>query len=441
MAAGQSQLLAAHTTASSSSAVVFDGKIVYTGAFGERDIERDLPATPQTVYRIGSVTKLFTAVAVMQLVEQQRLSLDAKLIDFVPTISGAQNITVRELLMHRSGIRDYLDAAVSSGRVAAATTPQAIVADAAEGSTEAPPGTQYSYSNTNYVLLGLIIEKVTGEPLHDYYRRHIFTPAGMTSTYAGTAPSDAQLAVGYTLSQGRAPLSPGDASWYYACGDILSTAEDLARFDIALMTNKLVRKATLEEMLSSAQATGEPRVSYGLGIMEFPFGTQTIAGHHGGLPGFEADDEMILKDGFAVITLGNDFLYPTSVALNSAVQTYYANDFAQAVQDAHRARSADSEQPALTQRFTSFLNTMIHGQAPPANDLSPEMARALSQAAVSSIARQIASMGTFEKLEYVSADSNGPYRRYHYRAKFSSGVQPMVFVLDANQKLAGFFNE
>ena len=171
------------------------------------------------------------------------------------------------------------------------TTPVQIINEAMKFPPGAAPGTRFSYSNTNYVLLGLIVERISGIPLHAYYRKYIFRPAGMSETFAGTVPSRSPVATGYLLSDGgTAPQTPGDVSWYYGCGDALSTAADMARFDIALMNGRLVRASTLSAMTASAQPSDDlgRGTRYGLGFTIFPFDDLVSVGHHGGLPGFEA---------------------------------------------------------------------------------------------------------------------------------------------------------
>lgn len=432
------KLIGSRTTASASFAIVRGGRIVCVSAMGKRDLANDLPATPRTLYHIGSITKLFTAVSVMQLVESGAVSLDDKLSKFFPSFSSGATISIRELLTHRSGIGNYLDSAIASGSALKATTPQAIVARAESQPLQFAPGSAYGYSNTNYVMLGLIVERVSKVALGTYFARHIFAPADMTETYVGTAPPGAQLATGYALSSEESPQQPGDPSWYYACGDMLSTATDIARFDIALMAGQLLRPASLHEMIASSRPTGEGAISYGLGIMTYPLGSRTMAGHHGGLPGFEADDEMIPTEGFAVIALGNDFDFPTSALLGAALQMFYPADLALA--QARDARvSAMHERPPLTQRFTSFIEGVISGRMD-AENLTDTMAGAMTPQAVSSIAAGYAPLGKFERLTFVSDDEQGEYHRYHYEAIFTGGAQPMTFVLDARQKLAGFFN-
>ncbi|MHB8462831.1 MAG: serine hydrolase domain-containing protein, partial [Vulcanimicrobiaceae bacterium] len=246
-----SALLSSHTTPSVSVAVVEHRHIVYVSAAGSARLNPQRAATPETLYHIGSITKLFTAVSIMQLIRERKLGINDSLSAFYPSIPNAKEITIRELLMHRSGIPNYLDTAIATGDVLHPTSPDAILSEVAKEKPDSLPDKQFEYSNTNYVILGQIIERVSGMPLASYYAAHIFVPAGMHMTYVGSAPKDAQSAVGYFLSNSRHVQNPGDPSWYYGCGDILSTASDLARFDIALMNGTLLDAATLREMIAA----------------------------------------------------------------------------------------------------------------------------------------------------------------------------------------------
>lgn len=158
-------------------AVVENGRIAYNRAFGVSDIATKTPATPRTRFRIASVTKMFTAVAVMQLVEAGRVGLDVPLATYLPAAPHAPEITVRQLLMHTSGLWNYGDEAFASGRVSTPTTARAIVASVANRPLEHPPGTTFAYSNTGYVLLGLVVEAVTHRALAEYEREQIFARA------------------------------------------------------------------------------------------------------------------------------------------------------------------------------------------------------------------------------------------------------------------------
>lgn len=434
--------VASKAATGTSFAVVENGKLAFAGAAGERDLAGKLPVTTQTLFRIGSVTKLMTAVSVMQLVEKGELALDDPVAKFVPSMPQADRVTVRDLLMHRSGYPDYADLAISSGAVARPTTPDAILASVAAKPLGFAPGTAFAYSNTNYVLLGRIVERISGQSLHDYYREHLFAPAGMRATYAGAVPASAPLALGYQRDQGDAVQSAGDVSWYYACGDVASTASDLARFDIALMDGRLLKPATFETMIAAAKPSSlGSHVEYGLGVMVSSFGAVQTAGHHGGLPGFEADDELAPSDGFAVVALGNDFLFPTSTIVGAAFASAYPDQVptvrARAAADA--AVAAAPVDPAITQRFEAFLEGLLGGKVDP-SQLSAAMKQAMTPEAVGQIASTFAPYGAFSHLEFRSRDVVGGYTRYHYDAVFAAKTQPMMFVLDSGGLIAGWFD-
>ena len=425
-------------------AVVQSGTIAATGAAGLADIDTKAAVTGDTRFRIGSITKLFTAVAVMQLVERQQLSLDDTLARFAPSFPSAASITVRDLLLHRSGIANYFDAALANGSAQKPTTPPEILLSMAVKPLLSAPGSAFEYSNTNYVLLGQIVERTSGLPLHEYYRTKIFEPAGMTQTFAGTPPSGVPLATGYVSSPDGtdAPADPGDISWYYACGDAWSTASDLARFDVALMNGVLIRSTTLQAMIAAAQpSTLGHRIDYGLGIMRSPSGgDDSLVGHHGGLPGFAGDDEMIVPERFAVISLGNTSSYPTSSMLGVTFEVLYPDRVkalrSESLAEA-KARAAE-EDVALTQRFTKFFSSLLSGKLDKTG-LSSAMAAAMTPETVQQISQYFAKDGTFLKLQYLDRDTLDGYQRYHYGAVFSGASQPVMFVLDAKGDLSGFF--
>ncbi len=434
------RLVTTHRTPGVAYAVVQNGELVGAGSAGVRDLATGAPVSLDTLFRIGSITKVFTAVAVMQLAEQGLLSLDERLATFQPRFPNAASITIRDLLMHRSGIPNYLDAALADGRAQSPTTPAQIVASVAKLAPESAPGTRFSYSNTNYVLLGLIVEHVSGMTLHAYYAKYIFGPAAMPHTFAGTAPAEYPLAVGYMLSGGTTPQAPGDMSWYYACGDILSTAQDMARFDIALMNGRLLRPSSLATMINSALPSTLGRdVAYGLGLEVTSVGDVILVGHHGGLPGFEAADVMVLKDRFAVITLGNDFSFPTEALMSAALKRAYPAQTAAAIaQQVSDTRATAAKVAPLTKRFSAFLASLLAGKIPD-DPMRPQLKAALTPSLIAQIQQKLASTGTLERLQFVSDDEVGGYHRYHYTALFSGGNQPITFVLDSNGAIAGLF--
>jgi D-alanyl-D-alanine carboxypeptidase len=414
-------------------AVVENGRIAYAHAFGVADLATNRAATPETRFRIASVTKMFTAVSVMQLVQGGRVRLDAPLATYLPSAPHASEVTIRQLLNHTSGIWNYGDEAIRSGRVATPATPAAIVAYAADKPLDQVPGSKFDYSNTGYVLLGLVVEAVAHQPLAAYEREHIFAPAGMRDTTSGDPPAGAPVAVGYMDATGTAATrySP---SWFYADGDIVSTASDVARFDIALMSGRLVSPATFAEMQSSAVAAPSlaPNARYGLGVTLFPVGGVTLVEHHGGVPGFEAENFMLPESGFAAVVLGDAFDFPTSSISGPLMSTLFPSLLPPPV------ASTASEDPAVTARLRAFLTQVASGHVD-TSGFTPEMAAAMTPDAIAQLAATVKPLGELRSLTFRGQDTAAGYRRHHYTAAFAGGqTLPLTLVLDADGKVAGF---
>src|SRR6476646_2294498 len=166
---------------SASIAIVKDGQIVYVKAYGDARLEPKTPATPQMRYSIGSISKQFTAAAILLLQEQGKLSLDDKVAKFVPNLTRGNEVTIRQLLSHTSGYQDYWPQDYVMPGMLQATTAQKILDMWARKPLDFDPGTKWQYSNTNYVIAGVIIEKASGMPLLRYLREKVFTPLAMNS--------------------------------------------------------------------------------------------------------------------------------------------------------------------------------------------------------------------------------------------------------------------
>ncbi len=420
-------------------AIVEHGAIAFTDAAGLADVGAGRKATTQTRFRVGSITKMFTAVSIMQLVERGALHLDDRLSLYVPDAPHAGEITIRELLMHTSGLPNYGDAAFDDGAVKTPTTPSAILASMANRPLEFTPGSKYSYSNTGYVALGLVIERVAKMPLAEYERSHIFAPAGMHDTSAGILPADAGTARGYMDANATA-VAPYDASWLYADGDIVSTASDLARFDIALMNGRLVSPATFAAMQAAPVKTDMEGATYGLGTMMFALDDLTLVGHHGGLPGFEADNELIPEQKFAVVILGNAFSFKTSSELGPLLATFFPQTSARvaAAANAEQLVAGSGEDPALTERFRAFFVALQGGHVD-RTAVTAQMNAALGAEQLGEIAQQLGALGTLQKLVFKTKDAHAAGTAYHYVGVFSAQTTPLTFTLDAAGKIAGVF--
>lgn len=290
-------------------AVSIPGYATWEGASGVVDRGAAQPITPDTRMRIASISKTFTAVVVLQLAEEGRLSLDAPLATWYPDlVPRAEQITVRQLLNHTTGLHDYLENGELLGQAYRVPTYRWLPAELAafagqQGFLFAPgaPGA-WDYSSTNYVILGMIVEAVTGSTLAAEMRARIFTPLGLTSTFfAPDEEVDGVYARGYRLDRDAHDIS---LSFGYATANLVSTVGDVQRFSAGLFGGRLLRPESLGQMFTFLNGKGQygmPALEYGLGVMrnQLPVGPgpdgrqrpaelTTVVGHTGGFAGFRS---------------------------------------------------------------------------------------------------------------------------------------------------------
>lgn len=251
-------------------AVISDGRVVVRRAYGMADLERRVAATPETDYRLASVSKQFTAMAVMLLAQDGKLRYDEPVRDLLPELpAAAQPMTVRHLLNHTSGLWDYEDL-IPESRTAQLDDRDVLGLLATKDSVYFPAGTQYRYSNSGYVLLGLIVARVSGMSFPDFLRARIFQPLGMSATLAHVEGSDTipRRAYGYSPRGGTfVQTDQSVTSATLGDGGIYSNVDDMTRWDQALYggSSALVAAATLELATTPPQLPGGADTQYGFG--------------------------------------------------------------------------------------------------------------------------------------------------------------------------------
>jgi CubicO group peptidase (beta-lactamase class C family) len=297
------------------------GDVLYRRGFGKADVSAGTAFAPDTLSDIGSVTKQFTAMAIMMLAERGRLSYDDLVSKYIPEFSGASHlgrITVRQLLTHTSGIPDYGDLGIDDSGLSQTSLIAALVKRDANVST---PGMKYRYSNVGYALLAIVIQKVSGHPFSDFLAQEIFVPCGMTNTfvYDGWFVKRSGMAVGYDtfgqVDNGGPTSKPGD-------GGIYSTVDDLFKWDQALNTEKLVTRSTLAEAFTQARVE-EGKSTYGFGWNVGFDGTNKYIWHTGSHAGFRAFIERRLDPQSTVIMLTN-MGNSNRLEINAAIQNIFA---------------------------------------------------------------------------------------------------------------------
>lgn len=293
---------------SASVAVVQGGRLVYTHAYGRAHIDPNTAATPDMRYSIGSISKQFTAAAILILQEQGKLKLDDPVGRYIPGLTHGDEVTMRQILSHTSGYQDYWPEDYLMKPMQQPTTAQAILDQWAKKPLDFDPGTQWQYSNTNYVIAGLIVEKVSGQKLMDFLREHVFHPLGMRSVWnsdeAKLTQADAMPYIRYALGPLR--LAPKEGrGWTFAAGELAMTAHDLAFWDESLIAQKVLKPETYREMFAEVKTKDGKGTHYGLGVSVGDLDGHRDISHGGEVTGFVSDNEVLVDDGVAVAVLTN----------------------------------------------------------------------------------------------------------------------------------------
>ena len=293
-----------------------NGSQVVVTASGLADLATQAPMALGDRVRVGSITKTFVATVVLQLAAEHRLRLSDSVARWLPgLVPNGASITLRELLQHTSGIFDYAQDPGFQQALRADPTrvwrPRELVRIAVAHPPVFPPGTSFAYSNTDYILLGLIIQAATGQTVGQQLQDRIFTPLDLRQTsfpYAKpTLPRP--FAHGYLLNQpgatGPADITVISPSWAWAAGGIVSTAADVAKFYSALLAGRLLPAPLLREMMTTVPIA--PGAGYGLGITAAPLPCGTVWGHTGNVPGY-ANNAFTTADGVhqAVVLVNAD---------------------------------------------------------------------------------------------------------------------------------------
>ncbi|MDL1892807.1 serine hydrolase [Sphingobacteriales bacterium CHB3] len=288
--------------------VAWNGRIIYEKAFGMANLELNVPMRTEHVFKIASITKQFTAVAILQLLEEGKLDLQDEVTKFIPDYPmQGYKITIEHLLTHTSGILDFAKIRETPNRMAGALTPEQMIDIFKERPLRFPPGTQWEYSNSGYFLLGYIIERITGKTYGKFLEEQIFKPAGMSrSFFGGETQLVTNRADGYTGGQQGFINAPHISMTHpYAAGAILSTVEDLFKWNQALHSYKLIRKETLEKALTRYTLADGKKTRYGYGWRFGSIQDSPSFWHAGGINGFTSMAMFLPEEDVFVVLLSN----------------------------------------------------------------------------------------------------------------------------------------
>ena len=306
-------------------AIVRDGRLVLDKAYGKAN--EGVPATPALPYQIASNSKQFTAMALLLLRDEGKLSLDDPVSKFVSGITDGEKVTIRELLSHTSGLQDFWPQDYSFIDMEQPTTPQHIVDKWAKKPLDFKPGARWQYSNTGYVVAGMIAEKVSGEPLLTYLHRKIFDPLGMTSVRDQDDTNTPAFPAGYhrnALGPVRVAQQPG-RGWLYAAGELSMNAADLAKWDIARMNRAVVPARDWVEQETPVLRTDGRTNGYGLGVYNHYARERHIIDHGGEAVGFLTQNTVYPDTRDAIIVFTNADFSGATGTLTSGIEKIVFN--------------------------------------------------------------------------------------------------------------------
>lgn len=301
-----------------------NNELVYNKAYGFSSIsdKENKKASTKTKYRIGSITKVFTTVMIFQLIEEKKLTLNTKLSDFFPKIKNADLITIEHLLSHRSGIHNFTNDESYLTYYTQAKTQAEMMEIISKAGSDFEPNKKAEYSNSNFVLLGYIIEKLTKKDYEINLNDRIINKLGLTNTYYGKATDlNNNDSYSYTLKNKKISQEPEtDMSIPHGAGAIVSNPEDLTYFISALFDGKLITSDSLKEMKTIKD-------DYGRGIFQIPFYDRFAFGHNGGIDGFTSMLAYFPDDKVSIAITNNYLKYSSNEILLGILSFYYDKNY------------------------------------------------------------------------------------------------------------------
>jgi D-alanyl-D-alanine carboxypeptidase len=423
--------------------VVDNGKVLQNRAFGVKNVGTQAPVDAHTRFEIGSITKQFTAAAILQLQERGKLSLDDELGKYVPAYTQGRAVTLRQMLLHTSGIPDYTETGAFQALVqkrgntfvlARRGTPEAVLSLIQNKALDFTPGTKWAYSNTDYYLLGWVVEIASGEPWSSYIKANIFKPADMLdSTFMENETHVANMATGYTVNGGKISATGSMEGWAGASGAIVSTASDLAKWDDALLAGKIISRADLRVMTTPGPFRAVGAGYYAFGWVVDTFDGQPRIWHNGGTLGFGASNQIYPQSGQAVIVLTN--ISGGSGADKIADQTFEALHPEMA---AANQQAVEGEDAAVTARAKSVWAQLASGTKD-ASQFNDTVNQKLTSEVLAGAKRQFAALGPATSWIYRGKKEAAGTTTYTYRVSFASGtVLNVSMSVDKDGKIASY---
>ena len=297
-----------------------NGQEVYQKTIGFADIKQKIKANSETKYGIGSISKTYTAVLILQQIEAKKLSLDTKLADFFPQLPNAKEISITHLLRHRSGLFNVTSTPGFVSWMTKPKTKEELIQVFIDNGTVFKPGEKFEYSNTNYILLSFILEALEEKSYADILREKIIKPLLLKNTHLGQLPKSPQTAYSYQKPKAWKKAPQSHPSIPLGAGAIVATPTDVNTFYQALFDGKLISKESLEQMKKIVDG-------YGFGLVQFPFHSKRAFGHTGGIDGFQSNTGYFPEDDVCITYTANGIDMPRNGIMIGALSIFYGLDY------------------------------------------------------------------------------------------------------------------
>jgi CubicO group peptidase (beta-lactamase class C family) len=407
-------------------AIVKDGQVTFSKGYGLANIETDTAATPETVYRIGSLTKPFTAMLVMAHVEKGELSLDDPIVKHLPDLPKAfEKVTVRQLLNHTSGIASYTNLPAFVKQAREIGTAKEMIDMSAAAPVDFAPGASWKYNNTGYIVLGELVAKLEGRPWAQAVTERIAKPLGLENT----RPSD-PAAIVKNRASGYAPDANGvknaaylDLSWPYSAGAMESTVLDLAKWESSL--GRLLKPETLNAMTTPSGAAK----TYGLGWSVADVNGVRIVSHGGAIPGFHAFLGRVPAKKTAVIVLTNSSAGQAD-ALGRQILGLAVPEVAP------KTTVIADDDPAMTTFLRGKFDRLLRGELQ-SDELTPEFGKILTPTMIQDIKGTLGALGAVNKFDLIESKKVGDNTVRSYLIDLGGNNLTVVFSVAPDKKIAG----
>jgi CubicO group peptidase (beta-lactamase class C family) len=384
-------------------AVMRDGKIVFAKGYGRRSIEKNLPVEPDTSFAVGSVTKQFTCACVFLLAEEGKLSIDDPVAKFFPNLTRAKEITVRDLMNHTAGYPDYYPLDFLDRRMLKPISFEAMCKEYAGGKLDFEPGTRFSYSNTGYIVLGGIVEKLSGKPFGEFLSERILKPLKMDHSRFGSAQELPLAATGYTSFALGSPEQavPEAGGWIDAAGGLWASASDLLRWDLALADGKVLKPESLKAMTAPRTLANGKVSNYACGLVAVTQGGERVLHHTGGVSGFVSGNVFVPRAKAGLVVLSNAE-HVSATQLRADLFALLLKD----IQDRDAPAVPKIDGPGPKEVVLDFLKQMADGKVD-RSKLGEEFSVYLTDDRVKAGGARLKALGEPEKVEVEPAGERG----------------------------------